>query len=134
MKREIYRVIDANLNRAREGLRVIEDSVRFLFNDRKWYKRLRNFRHKIDDVCFRLYPKLLCSRNTKLDVGKDVTDKKIKNTSELIIINIKRVQEALRVLEEYSRLISSDAGYMFKKLRFKLYELEGKIHDEFKKG
>ncbi|MDI6641252.1 MAG: thiamine-phosphate pyrophosphorylase [Elusimicrobiota bacterium] len=122
----IYRVIDANLNRASEGLRVIEDVMRFLRNDSKGFLLVRTLRHKLDNITRKIYPEVIEHRNSVLDVGRKVKDEKLNSVSSILISNFKRVQESLRVLEEFSRLISQDAGYEFKNIRFKLYTLEKK--------
>lgn len=130
----IFRIIDANLNRAREGIRVVEDTVRFLYNDKKMYMRLRRLRHSLENVVEKIYPKLIKYRDTKKDVGRKSPEEKTKNIKSLMISNFKRAQEALRVLQEYSRLISSDAGVIFKNIRFKLYALEKEIMGKYMPG
>jgi len=40
----IYQIIDANLDRAREGLRVLEDWARFSLGKEKYVEKIKNFR------------------------------------------------------------------------------------------
>ena len=122
----IYRIIDANLNRATEGLRVIEDTLRFCKNDSENFTILKNLRYKLENITKKIYPELIKSRNSNFDVGRKLKNRKLNSISSILISNFKRAEEALRVLEEYSRLISADAGYKFKNIRFQIYSLEKK--------
>lgn len=131
---KIYRLIDANLNRAREGLRVIEDTVRFILNDTKLYHEIRLLRHRLTEITGKIYPVLLKSRNSATDIGRVIHEGKRKNTKNLIIANSRRVEEALRVLEEYSRLVSVSAGEQFKNIRFRTYDLEKSIINSYTKS
>ena len=45
--RETLRIIDANLNRAAEGLRVLEDIARLGLNDASLSERLKTLRHEL---------------------------------------------------------------------------------------
>ncbi|MFH1238680.1 MAG: thiamine-phosphate pyrophosphorylase [bacterium] len=130
--RKIYRIIDANLNRAREGLRVIEDGARFIFNDKALTARLKKIRHELSIVAGKVYPKLIGARDSAGDVGASPQEEKRENLSGLLIANFRRVEEAVRVLEEFSRLISEEAGYKFKQIRFKMYVMEKKIMKKVK--
>lgn len=122
-----YRLLDANLNRAREGLRVIEDVARFLYNDKELCKKLRNLRHNLSKITQSVYPRLVKSREPEKDVGLSIKEGKRSNLKDILFANFRRVEEGIRVLEEFSRLISADAGVRFKKIRFKVYGIEKKI-------
>ncbi len=122
-----YRLLDANLNRAREGLRVIEDVVRFLYNDEKLSKRLRDLRHNLSKVTRNAYPRLVKSREPEKDVGLTIKEGKRSNLKDILFANFRRAEEGIRVLEEFSRLISADAGERLKKIRFKVYTIEKEI-------
>ena len=96
---ELYRVIDANLNRLKEGIRVIEDIARYVDNNKILATKLKNLRHqsKIEDL-----QNLLSSRDSINDVLRP-TIKSEMNRSDvksIIIANYKRGQESSRVLEE----------------------------------
>jgi len=122
-----YRLLDANLNRAREGLRVIEDVARFLYNDKELCKKLRNLRHDLSKITKSVYPRLVKSREPEKDVGLSIKEGKRSSLKDVLFANFRRVEEGIRVLEEFSRLISADAGNRFKKIRFKVYGIEKKI-------
>jgi len=122
-----YRLLDANLNRAREGLRVIEDIARFLYNNKELSKKLKNLRHNLSKVTKSVYPRLVKSREPERDVGLAIKEGKRNNLKDILFANFRRVEEGIRVLEEFSRLISADAGDRLKKIRFKIYGIEKEI-------
>ena len=108
-KEDKYKIIDASINRAREGLRVVEEIARFTSRE-KIYLRLRRIRHDITAITRRIYPKLVRARRSKLDPGFKLKEGARKNTKGLLIANFRRSGEAMRVLEEFSKLISPEAG------------------------
>ena len=127
----LLRIIDVNLNRSQEGLRVCEDIVRFILNDRKMLRSFKSLRHKVGALAKRIYGKkslLLKSRNVKRDVGKITTyrESRRKNIGDVFRANIGRVKESLRVLEETSKLLDRKISQSFKTIRFRVYELEKK--------
>jgi thiamine-phosphate pyrophosphorylase len=125
MSEKIYRILDANINRAKEGLRVVEDFLRFYENNEIILKKSREIRHKISSIFETAYPTFLSSRNVKIDPGKNIEENKRINITKLVIANIKRVEEALRVLEEFSKLLpKKDIHHNIKNLRYSSYELE----------
>lgn len=126
-KQNIYRVIDANINRAREGLRVLEDVARFIINDPKATSMLRSSRHMLDRSARRIYPQLIAARDSGDDLGRTFKEPKRKDLTGLTIANFKRVEEAVRVLEEFSKLLGARQGSMFKKIRFTMYQAEKKL-------
>lgn len=121
---KIFRVIDANLNRAKEGLRVTEDVSRFIFNNAATSKKLKAVRHSLDRISSRYYPELLSARDSDNDVGRRSREKKRLDLSSLLVANFRRIQEAMRVLEEFSKLISERAGDDYKKMRYTVYIVE----------
>lgn len=126
----IYRVIDANLNRAREGLRVLEDAARFILIKPSLVTLLRSCRHQLDRSARDIYPQLLSARKATEDLGRGFKEAKRKNLNGLIQSNFKRVEEALRVLEEFAKLISAEAGRTFKSIRYKIYQAERDLTNE----
>jgi len=129
------RMIDANLNRSSEGLRVLEDIARFLLNDAELCQRLRTLRHDLARETESLGVGLLSQRDAGHDVGHLSSREKeinMKTTSlqgllDLVIANAKRVEESLRVVEELAKLpeISSVLNSAsFEQARFALYTLE----------
>ncbi|MBU1062100.1 MAG: thiamine-phosphate pyrophosphorylase [Candidatus Omnitrophica bacterium] len=133
MKDRVLRIIDANLNRAREGLRVCEDIVRFAISDKDSARCLKLIRHNTTDALLhnpRLpLKKILKARDTKKDVLKTVDFKKRKRIDiiDIFMANVERVKESLRVLEECSKIIDEDTSFEFRRLRFKTYDAEKKI-------
>lgn len=123
MKKQELRIVDANLNRLREGIRVIEDIFRYVYNDKSTSRKLKELRHKsrIDG-----YNELLESRDIKNDVLKKSTssEQSRKNLHAILIANFKRAQESSRVLEEFSKLQSLQTSETFKYIRYELYDIE----------
>ena len=128
------RIIDANLNRVKEGLRVCEEITRFILDNHKFTAGLKQARHKIDLLGSKIYSpvKLLSSRRTQTDVGRYNSYGELKrgNCKDIFWANIQRVKESLRVLEEFSKLIDPRVALGFKQLRYKVYEIE---KESFKK-
>ena len=129
---KIQRVIDANLNRVTEAIRILEEIARFLLNDKDLSGKLKNIRHKINSIQEKHYTEYLQARDTENDVGAD-----IKNSTERINIenifkaNIKRLQQALRTLAEYSVETPENVA-LFEKLRYNSYTLEKIMWDKLK--
>lgn len=126
--RDVWRIIDANLNRAREGLRVIEETVRFLLNDAELMERVKTVRHSL---AVPLRPELLAARDIQGDIGTAVevlSESERESLAQLLTANCKRVQEALRVLEEYSKLVGIDHS-PFKQGRYQAYDLEKALYE-----
>lgn len=123
-----FRVIDANANRVREGLRVVEDISRFILENKELTSAWKKARHKTTSVLNKLPGiDLLEERNSDSDIGKKKPvpeETKRRSFCELAITNARRAEEGLRVLEEFSKLRSPKAGEEFKKLRFAVYTLE----------
>lgn len=132
-KNGVLRVIDANLNRAIEGIRTIEDTVRFILEDGPSTLRLKEIRHRIKREIEALFGRgqaLLAARESGRDVGfySSVKDElKRSDPIEILEASFKRTEESLRVLEEFTKLFNPDSGIAFKKLRFEFYSLEKKI-------
>jgi len=128
MTNENLRLLDANLNRLREGIRVIEDIYRYIFNNKKTAIELKQLRHK-SRLSLDISQKLLESRDIKNDVLK-VSTKSEQNrtdTNSILIANFKRAQESARVLEEFGKLIDIETSENFKSIRYELYHLEKNI-------
>ncbi len=126
---DVYRIIDANLNRLREGLRAVEEQARFLWDHQDLTDRTKSVRHDVKILTEQYIPrdKLVMNRDSSSDVGQNI-DSESEHTrqsmEEVLVANIKRTQEAARVLEEYSKLIDGTLAMGFKNVRFELYKLE----------
>ena len=127
------RIIDANLNRVGEGLRLLEEIARLLFDDAALTQQLKTMRHEliIGDSSFQ--QQLLQSRDSESDVGIDMEvpgEEKEKELPMVLVANARRVQESLRTLEELAKVpgitpkLESDK---FKQARFNLYTIEQKL-------
>ena len=129
MDKGVYRIIDANLNRVMEGIRVCEDIIRFTSNDEKLTFKLKTLRHdifgSIKDMRTQHLDDLVSARDLN-DVGlKSIDSEKTReNLVDLFLANTQRGKESLRVLEEVLKLFDQDLSQGFKKFRFKLYEIE----------
>ena len=121
----LYRVIDANLNRLKEGLRVVEDVRRYGFDDLALAKKIKNLRHKAKIP----QKEFLKFRDATNDVLKpSLKEEQIRlNLDDLQTANIKRAQESARVLEECFKLIDVKISEIFKTIRYELYEIEKEI-------
>jgi len=119
-------VIDVNLNRLSEGLRVIEEIIRFYLNDNQKLQKIRLIKRELWQNLNDIRKQVIWSRKSREDLGRAVTFDKIKRTNlnEIFTANIKRSQEASRVLEELFKTSNLKTSGFFKKLRFTLYNLE----------
>lgn len=125
--KKYLRLFDANLNRCREGLRVVEDTARFILDKDGIYIRARAVRHRLDVLTRRIYPELLNKRNSRNDPGRTIKEGERKSLKGVLSANFRRTEESLRVLEEYSRLLMPELGAELKKLRYKVYCLEKEL-------
>lgn len=129
----IYRIIDANTNRLKEGLRVCEEVTRFVLNNKTYTLHLKTIRHQVDTIIRSLSIKNspLIERDSQSDVGRKVTTKTEKarfDSADIFFANIQRVKESLRVLEEFTKLLNVEISMGFKELRYKIYEIEKKVY------
>jgi len=126
----INRIIDANINRSKEGLRVCEEITRFILNSRSLTSDFKLIRHEIDVAVAGLILKssLLKARSSLKDVGEKIyiNELKRRNIRDVFFANIQRVKESIRVLEEFSKLINVKSALKFKGARYKIYEIEKK--------
>ena len=123
----MYRIIDANFNRAKEGLRVCEDTCRFFYNNRVVTKKYKDIRHELTKIISRLdILRIIEARDIKRDVGKRSTasESKRAKVDDVFYANSQRTKESLRVLEEFIKLVDRSAAENLKKLRYKVYSLE----------
>lgn len=123
---ELFRVIDANLNRLREGIRVVEDIMRYRDNNKDLSSKLKKLRHlaRVNE-----HAELLQNRDSINDVLRSTTQSELARESitNIITANFKRAQESSRVLEELYKLTSPQYSETFKHIRYELYDLEKQI-------
>lgn len=135
----VLRILDASANRAREGLRVVEDFVRFSLDDAHLSGLLKSARHQLRSVLQEFDAgSLIASRNTRADVGTQIsTPAEMVRADPLSVAkaSLKRVQEATRTLEEYSKVLPAagdastghTAPQRLEQLRYELYSIEKAI-------
>jgi len=124
------RIIDANYNRAKEGLRVCEDVCRFVLNAKGSTRSYKSVRHRLTDIVGALnIMKAIQSRDMARDVGRRSTATEFKRNGAIDIYyaNSQRVKESVRVLEEFSKLRNKRLAEDLKKLRYKIYALEKNV-------
>ena len=125
---DLGRILDASANRAREGLRVVEDYARFILNDPGITRRLKEVRHRLAEALRGLDPELLiAARDTRGDVGTHimtVAEQSRENPRAVLAANFRRTAEALRSLEEYAKLTNVWVAGRFEVLRYDVYTLE----------
>ena len=120
----IAQIIDANLDRAREGLRVLEDWARFALGRKDLVKSIKNFRQNLGKHHLKVYKE---SRNFIKDECAGLSHPeqfKRNNASAIISSNSARVQEALRVIEEFSRDHNQNLSKISSEIRYEIYNLE----------
>lgn len=144
------RLIDANLNRLREGIRVVEDIARYILDDFALASKLKNLRHRVRIGDSSFCDELLQNRDINNDILKDSTpsERNRKYLSDIITANFKRSEESARVLEEIFKLdsikpkiaesaLESSSDFnenkidenkvicdIFKTIRYELYDVE----------
>lgn len=123
MNKNHLRLIDANLNRLREGIRVVEDIFRYIYNNKKISTKLKNLRHIART---KNYYELLETRDVENDVLRESikSEQNREDLNSILIANFKRAQESSRVLEELTKLSSIEDSENFKYIRYELYNLE----------
>jgi thiamine-phosphate pyrophosphorylase len=129
--RSLFRILDANLNRAREALRVLEDLARFQKDDTVLAATLKTARHAIDREARPLSRWLLGARDSEDDVGRD-GDRPVRaprSVREIAQANFKRAQEALRSIEETSKGRWPALSRTAHRLRYGLYTSEKTFGD-----
>ena len=122
------RIIDVNLNRLTEGLKVVEDVVRFALERRDILRSIRALRTKVGAETRTLRHRAVLSRQSEEDPGRgDRFDRtKRGGLEDVLSANFKRAEEAARVLEEVLKIDEPEASARFKAVRFRLYDLEAK--------
>ncbi len=123
------RILDASLNRAAEGLRVVEDYARFELNDGHLSKLSKNLRHELATLASRRLSdqQLHAARATIEDVGTTISTpaEGIRNSAwDVCSASLKRVEQSLRSLEEYGKLIDGEFAAACEQLRYRVYTLE----------
>ncbi len=126
LRQAVLRLLDANANRALEGLRVCEDIARFALESPEAFRALRALRHEVAMAIRRLpvAPVALLRARDSRDVGRRAPASRVTAIEPLLLINFQRAKEALRVLEECARLLTPQRSAVFQRLRFRTYDAE----------
>ena len=132
MKQAIYRILDANLDRAREGLRIIEEWCRLGLNHQPLAEECKQIRQELAQ--WHSW-ELRQARDTPGDVGTDLShpqEEVRESINQLLQANLCRSQEALRVLEEYSKLYEPKMAAACKQLRYRVYTIESNLFNSYR--
>ena len=133
MDKKILRILDANLNRTKEALRVCEDIARFILDRKSLTKKYKVARHRITNIFVNSKnTRFLKARNILKDIGKGSIEAEFrrKNIKDVFYANSQRAKESIRVLEEFSKLTNRRAAEDLKKIRYQVYDLERIIAQE----
>jgi thiamine-phosphate pyrophosphorylase len=123
----VLRLIDANANRAREALRVIEDYSRFVLDDAELSRRLKDVRHELTDAAKPWIAWGMLHRDTPGDVGtgiKTPAEQTRESASDVVTAAGKRLGEAIRAMEEFLKTLSPEAAARVEGCRYRFYDIE----------
>src|SRR5208337_4202307 len=127
----LLRVLDAAANRAREALRVVEDWVRFALDDAHLTECLKRVRHDLAAALASIpWEQRLAARETQADVGTGITtpsECSRENSWGVLTANFLRLQESLRSLEEFGKVIDPTIGVAMEQLRYRAYTIQRAI-------
>lgn len=131
MRPALARIVDANLNRAREALRVLEEYARFALDDRAATGTLKSMRHALAAAA-RAWPAadLLAARDTSGDVGTSLStpgERRRTSAADVVTAAAKRLSEALRAIEEYAKIDAPAAAVAVERLRYAAYDVEKRL-------
>jgi len=130
------RILDVNLNRLTESLKFVEDFARFSIQERELLYSVRKIRQDFLKVKKNLpIRELIFYRKSDEDLGRPGSFDHIttKNMHDLVIANLARLKESLRITEEILKLKDARLSQNIKELRFRIYDLEKKILEFLKK-
>ena len=128
--KKILRVVDANINRAKEGLRVVEDIFRFVLISGYQRKKVRSIRHNLDKILKeKIVKQAITTRDSVKDTGKNTDNLELrrKDSFDIVYANLQRAKESMRVLEECFKIVLPRRVSLIKKLRYELYTVEKNI-------
>jgi thiamine-phosphate pyrophosphorylase len=127
--KKTLRILDANINRLREALRVMEEYYRFIKNNKKRSVQFKTMRHSLEAIEQSFDRKqLLANRDVTTDPFASVNrpeEMERKTAQDILTASLKRAQEASRVIEEYAKITDKpQVSNLAKELRFTLYSFE----------
>ena len=131
--REVYRILDANFNRAREALRVAEDCGRFALNDPAITQMAKNLRSGLQEILAAMpADEMITSRDTAGDIGTEITsptEPKREDLADVATAACKRLTESLRTIEEYGKFVAPREILRIERMRYDAYTLEQRLQD-----
>jgi thiamine-phosphate pyrophosphorylase len=130
MDASILRLLDANANRAREALRVLEDYARFVLNSEALSGELKNLRHDFVAATMPFLSESIPHRDTVNDIGtgnKTAGELRRDDLGDVVTAAGKRLGEALRALGEYAKIVDAGAAGKLESLRYRFYTIEQTI-------
>jgi thiamine-phosphate pyrophosphorylase len=129
--REVYRILDANFNRAREALRVAEDCGRFALNDPAVTAMAKTLRSDLKEVLAAMpAEEMITSRDTPGDIGTEITspsEPRRRDLADVAVAACKRLSEALRTIEEYGKFVAPQQALAIERMRYDTYTLEQRL-------
>jgi thiamine-phosphate pyrophosphorylase len=129
----VYRILDANANRAREALRVAEEAARFVLERPDLSESLKRLRHDLRSALARLDARgLISARDTAGDVGTAITtpsEGRRADTADVARAAFKRLTESLRAIEEYGKVVDAQVAAAVEQLRYRAYDLEKRFEE-----
>jgi thiamine-phosphate pyrophosphorylase len=126
----LLRLLDANANRAREALRVLEDYARFALDDKALAADLKAIRHDLTAATAPFLPEAILHRDTPHDVGttnKTPAELKRADLADVVTAAGKRLGEALRAMEEFTKITSPPASARLESIRYRFYDVEQRL-------
>jgi thiamine-phosphate pyrophosphorylase len=135
-RNELDRIADANANRVREGLRVAEEVARLILEDAGLQRAFQDLRHRLVRAEQAVFPGVLARRNVAADPGasrRPARRPSRRTFQDIARANLRRSQEALRVLEEIAPCYPNSSPQRFAALRFACYALEQRLCARLKK-
>jgi thiamine-phosphate pyrophosphorylase len=139
IENSVFRILDAAINRAGEGVRVVEDYVRMVVGDAHLSEQLKQLRHDVTDAVATIDPvQRIAARDSVGDVGRtieteseyrrdvpgDQAEASAKLSGGMIQANLARAQQALRTIEEFTKSIDPDVSRSVEQLRYRSYTIE----------
>lgn len=132
-RQHVYRVIDANANRAREAMRVAEEAARFALERPDLAEALKSLRHDLRSALAPLEEHaLLAARDTAGDVGTRISTEAERlrgSSADVARAAFKRLPEALRAIEEYGKTIDAGVADAVQRLRYRAYDMEKRFEE-----
>jgi len=130
MNGPVLRILDANANRAREALRVIEDYARFVLDDAPLSASLKGLRHDFAQATGGFAAEAILHRDTPGDVGtrnKTASEQTRQDVAHVVIAAGKRLGEALRTIEEYLKTADPLRAHLVEEIRYRFYDVEQRV-------